>query len=181
MYEPENPGAGEEVSVRWLIKSLAYGFVDALRRNKLATALATITLAVMIGLAVDNRFDGHAHYQQAILPRLLRLETSFHAILRAAENASGDWRRYYFENAHRQVRDILRAARLDRPEENVARRKHQEFIRYYELLDMEFNTIEMQMNANPNLDYLHQLTARIQALKPIRDPWAQWALRKPSA
>jgi len=77
-------------------------------------------------------------------------------------------------NAHRQVKDILRVARLDRVKGYVARAKHREFIRYYELLDLEFNSIGMQMSVNPNLDYLRQLTDRMGKLKPIRDAWAQW-------
>ena len=164
-----------EVSVSWLIKSIAYGIVDGLRRNKLATALASVTLVVLLVLAVDSRFDGLDHYQEFILPRLLRLETGFLNSLRSAEGASGEWRAYYFENAHRNLKDILRAARLDRPQGHVARTKHRELIRYYELLDSEFNRIGMQMRLNPDLDYLRQFTDKMDELKPIRDAWAQWA------
>ena len=173
--QPDDPGFDGEVSVGWLAKSLARGIVDGLRRNKLATILAALTLLVLIGFAIDNRFDGLAHYQESILPRLLRLEIGFYNSLRVAENTSGEWRAYYFKNAHTQVRDILRAARLDRPEAYVARRKHRQFIRYYELLDEQFNTIAMQLVANPNLDYVHQMTEKMKELRPIRDGWAEWA------
>ena len=114
-------GVDNEVSVPWLIKSLAHGSVEALQRHKLATGLATVTAIVLILLAVASRPDGLSQYQEFILPRLLRLETSFLASLRSAENTSGEWRGYYFENAHRQVKDILRVARLDRVEGYVAR------------------------------------------------------------
>lgn len=172
---PEDPLIDGEVSLGWLIKSLASGIVDTLRRNKVATALATLTLVVLIVLAVDSQFDGLPRYQELILPRLSRLETAFLTSLRSAGNASGEWRSYYFENAHIQVKDILRAAGLDQPTAHVARRKHREFIRYYELLDLEFHTIGMQMSVNPGLDYLGKLRTRIEELKPIRSVWAQWA------
>jgi hypothetical protein len=167
--------SNNEVSIRWLVTSLARGFVEGLRRNKLAALLAVVTLVVLVGLALDKRFDGLSHYQEAILPQLMRLEIGFHNRVRAAENTSGDWRRYYFENAHRQVRDILRAARLARPEAHFSRKKHREFIRYYELLDSEFNTVETQMLSQPDMDYVQQLKDRMSKLKPIRDSWAQWA------
>ena|SRR5438128_257022 len=80
-----------------LIKSLAHGSVEALQRHKLATGLATVTAIVLILLAVASRSDGLHHYPEFILPRLLRLETSFLASLRSAENTSGEWRGYYFE------------------------------------------------------------------------------------
>jgi len=44
----------------------------------------------------------------------------------------------------------------------------------YELLDLTFNNIGMQMTVDRNLDYLRQLTDRMGELKPIRDEWAQW-------
>ena len=171
----DDPVTDDEVSLGWLIKSLAYGFVDSLRRNKVATVLATLTLVILIVLAADSQFDGLPRYRELIFPRLSRLEAVFHTNLQSAGNVSGEWRRYYFENAHRQVKDILRAARLDRPTSYVARQKHREFIRYHELLDLEFNTIRKQMSVNPDFDYLSELTARIEELKPIRDVWAQWA------
>ena len=147
---------------------------------KLASVIATaykaaMTAAALIVLAVNSRSDGLRDYQEFILPRLLRLETGFLDGVRSAENASGEWRAYYFENAHRQVRDILRAARLDRPKGYAARKKHREFIRYYELLDLTFNNIAMQLTVNPNLDYVRELTDRVHELKPTRDAWAQWA------
>ena len=172
------PNENDEVSLRWLIRSLARGAADALRHNKLAAVLAAVTLAVLTALAVDNRFDGLSHYQEAILPRLLRLETGFHASLRIAgdPNTSADWRRYYFGNAQSQVRDILRAARLDRPDAYVAAQKHREFIRYYESIELEFHGIGLQLTVNPHLDYLKKLTAKMEEVKPIRDRWAGWAL-----
>src|SRR5262245_20518987 len=134
-----DPEVDNEASLPWLIKSIAQGIVDGLRRNKLASTLAAVTLIALIILAADRRFDGLHQYRESILPRLLRLETGFLNSLRLAQNSSGDWRGYYFENAHRQVRDILRAAKLARPEAHFARKKHLQFIRYYELLDSEFN------------------------------------------
>jgi hypothetical protein len=170
------PGS-DEVSARWLVKSLAHGILDTLRRNKLATVLAAAVLVGLTVLAVDSRFDGYVHYREFILPRLLRLETGFHNALRSAENSSGDWRAYYFENAHRQVRDILRAARLDRPGAYFARRKHREFIRYYESINLEFYAVAAKVRTNPNVDYLSELKVSIEKLKPIRDRWAEWAIK----
>ena len=152
------------------------GIVDGLRRNKLAAVLATVTLVVLLALAVNRRFDGLSEYQGSILPRLLRLETVYLNRLRAAENASGEWREYYFKEAHNQVRDILRAASLDRPEANVSRRKHREFMQYYESLDSEFNSLRKRMRAKPNLDYLRQLADKMKELNPIRENWAEWAI-----
>jgi hypothetical protein len=163
-----------EVSIRWLAKSIIRNIVDGLKRNKLATILAAITLAVSLVLAFDSRFDGVSDYQEFILPRLLRLETGFHRSLRAAEHASGEWRSYYFENAHAQVRDILRAARLERPGAHVARQKHREFIRYWESIHTAFHTIATKTTIDPNLDYVHELAENMRAFKPIRDAWAAW-------
>ena len=177
---PDDASIGDEGSLRWLIRSLAYGTLAGLRQNKLAAALGFVTLAVLLALALDSRFDGLAEYQESILPRLIRLETGFISSLKAAENGSGDWRAYYFENAHRQVKDILRAAKLSRPRAHVAKTKHREFIRYYELLDREFVNIDVQLASNPNIDYVQQLRSGMEALKPIRDTWAQWAEPKPA-
>lgn len=170
-----NSEIDSQPSVVWLIKSLARGIAHGLRRNKLAAVLAGVTGGILVVLAVNSRFDGLPHYQEFILPRLLRLEAGFLGSLQSAENASGEWRAYYFENAHRQVRDILRAARLDRPEGYVARGKHRKFIRYYELLDAKFNSIGKQIRVDPDLDYLRQLKEGMGELKPIRDTWARWA------
>jgi len=147
-----------------------------MRRNKLAAVLAGITLVLLSALAIDSRFDGLAEYQASVLPRLSRLEAGFLRSLLAAENASGEWRGYYFENAHREVKQILRAADLSRPRAHVARKKHADFIRYYSLLDREFADIGLEANVNPNLDYVKEVRARMEKLKPIRDGWAQWAL-----
>jgi hypothetical protein len=173
---PNGPDIDDEASIGWLTKSLARGFVDVLRHNKLAAVLATVTMIVLIALAVNRRFDGLPQYREFILPRLLRLEGGLHKNLRAADNASGEWREYYFKEAHSQVRDILRAANLDRPTAYMARSKHRQFMRHYELLDSEFNNIRRQMKANPSLDYLGRLNHKMEELKPIRDTWAQWAI-----
>jgi hypothetical protein len=170
-----HPGMDNEPTLGWLIGSIGRGIVQGLKRNKLAAVLAGLTGASLIALSLDSRFDGLLQYRESILPRLLRLEAGFINSLRAAENTSGEWRAYYFENAHRQVRDILRAARLDRPEGYVARGKHRRFIRYYEMLDSKFNSIRMQLRVDPDLDYLRELTATMDELKPIRDAWAAWA------
>jgi hypothetical protein len=169
-------GMDDEPTLGWLIGSIGRGIVQGLKRNKLAAVLAGMTGASLITLSLGGRFEGLPHYRESILPRLLRLESGFINRLKAAENASGEWRAYYFQNAHRQVRDILRAARLDRPQGYVARRKHRTFIRYYELLDSKFNSIELQLRVDPNLDYLQELTHSMDELKPIRDAWAAWAL-----
>ena len=166
-----DPGIDEEVSIRWLVTSIVRAIVDGVRRNKLAAVLAAVTLVVLSALAVSRQFDGLPEYQGSILPRLLRLEATYLDRLRVAESANGEWREYYFKEAHSQVRDILRAASLDRPEAYVARRKHREFVRYYELLDSEFNSLRKQMRAKPNLDYLRQLTGKMKELQPIRDHW----------
>jgi hypothetical protein len=166
----------DEVSLAWLIKSLAHGVLDGLRRNKLAALLATVIAGILIPLAVNSRFEGLQQYQEFILPRLLRLERGFLQSLRAAENASGEWRLYYFENAHRDVNDILRAARLDRPQGYVARRKHRSFIRYYESLDSAFHDISIEMRTNPDVDYIDRLRKRLNERKALRDAWEQWAI-----
>jgi hypothetical protein len=171
----------EEVSARWLITSLVRAAIDAIRRNKLAAILAAGVLAILVALALDSRFDGLAGYQESIVPRLLRLETGLQRELRSAENATGEWRAYYFENAHRQVRDILRAARLYRPDAYFARRKHRQFIRYYELLNSEFHAVQIQLRTQPGLDYLGELRSRTEKLKPTRDAWAEWALSPKAA
>src|SRR5207244_8441728 len=62
----------------------------------------------------------------------------------------------------------------ERSSREGGRARHWEFIRYCGLLDLEFDSIGMQMSVNPDLDYLRQLTDRMGKLKPIRDAWAQW-------
>lgn len=176
-----DPTAEGEASIRWLLKSLAVAFVDGLRRNKIASVLAFVTLSVLVVLALDSRFDGLEDYQQGIMPRLLRLENGFHRSLRYAESTSGEWRAYYFENAHRDVKVIIRAATLSRPGAHFARKKHAEFVRYYRSLDREFNAISTQLSANPNLDYVQQLRTKMDELKTIRDRWADWAKPAQSA
>jgi MoxR-like ATPase len=170
---PDDP-TNSEVSIRWLVQSLVRGAIDGLKRNKLAAILAAVTAVVLIMLAASSQFDGLSDYQQSILPRLLRLEAGFLSSLRSAENTTGEWRGYYFENAHRQVRDILRVARLDRPQGYVARQKHAEFIRYYDMLDSAFSDIGMQLRTKPDLDYVLKLKKRMDQLTPVRNRWATW-------
>jgi len=165
----------DQISIGWLIRAFGQGILTTLRRNKIAAILAGLTATVLIAFALNSSFDGLREYQQNILPKLLRLESGFRSSFQAAENNSGEWRGYYFENAQRQVRDILRAARLYRPEGYVAREKHLEFIRYYEQLDSAFNDVGMRLRIDPNLDYVHRLKQKMDELKPIRDDWAKWA------
>jgi hypothetical protein len=172
--QQDDSGIGNEVSIRWLLKSIAYAIFRGLIRNKLASILAFLTAAALIVLTVNSRFDGLHNYQEVILPRLLRLETGFINSLRYAETDSTDWRAYYFENAHQQVKDILRAASLAHPKGYAAQQKHREFVRYYESLNLAFYSVGMQLRVNPDLDYLTQLKNRMKELKPIRDDWARW-------
>jgi hypothetical protein len=172
----DEPDDGNDVSLSWLIQSILRGTLAGLRRNKLAAALAGLTAVFFLLIAINYRLDGLHDYQQFILPRLLRLESGFSESLRASENASGDLRAYYFENAHRQVGDILRVARLDRPKGDSARARHRKFIQYYEAVNLEFYTIGMQARVDPNIDYVARLRMRMEELKPIRDSWASWAI-----
>jgi hypothetical protein len=172
---PHDSEFNDQISLRWLIRAFGQGILTTLRRNKIAAILAGLTATVLIAFALNSSFDGLREYQQNILPKLLRLESGFRDSLQAAENNSGEWRGYYFENAQRQVRDILRAARLYRPEGYVAREKHLEFIRYYEQLESAFNDVGMLLRIDPNLDYVHRLKQKMDELKPIRDDWAKWA------
>jgi len=174
MLEPDN-----DISIRWLMKSLLRGVIGGLRRNRLAAILAASTLTALIAFAVYSRYDGLRQYQGDVLPRLLRLETAYNNSLRTAANASGEWRAYYFKEAHSGVRDILRAAGLDRPQGYGARRKHRQFVRYYEAIDETFHSLETQMAANPDMDYLGQLTKKMDELRPARDAWAAWTNQQP--
>jgi hypothetical protein len=172
--EPIEPG------VSWLLQSLARGIVDGLRRNKIAAGLAGLTALMLLLLAVNYQLDGLQDYRESILPRLLRLESGFLGSLQTAESASGDWRAYYFENAHRQVKDILRVARLDRPVGVAAKAKHRKFIQYYERLDSEFYAVVSELRVRDDMDYVRELRKKMDELKPIRDDWAAWALPKKS-
>ena len=149
-----------------------------MRRNRLASILAASTLTGLIAFAVYSRYDGLRQYQDDVLPRLLRLETAFNNSLKTAAKASGEWRAYYFKDAHSRLRDILRAASLDRPLGYGARRKHRQFVNYYEAIDETFHSLETQITANPDIDYLRQLTDKMDELKPSRDAWAAWANQK---
>jgi hypothetical protein len=174
--QPEEPDNGNEVSLSWFIQSILRGTLTGLRRNKLATVLASLTALAFLVIAINYRLDGLHDYQQFILPRLLRLESGFSDSMRASENASGELRAYYFENAHRQVLEILRVARLDRPKGDTARARHRKFIQYYESLSLEFYTIGTQARIDPDMDYVGRLEKRIVELKPLRDSWASWAI-----
>jgi hypothetical protein len=171
----------DEGSIRWLIRSIASSIFDGVRRNRLAAVLAMVTASSLIVFAVSNRFHGLHEYQDFTLPRLLRLETGFLRNLRMAENASGEWRAYYFKEAHSQVRDILRAARLDPPKSYDAQARHQQFIRYYESIDTTFHSIETELIRKPNLDYILHLREQMNQLSPIRDAWFQWAQQRENA
>jgi len=43
------------------------------------------------------------------------------------------------------------------------------------LLDREFASVGVRLASNPNIDYVQQLRSGMEALRPIRDDWAQWA------
>jgi hypothetical protein len=164
----------DEGSIRWLIRSITSSIFDGVRRNRLAAVLAMVTACSLIVFAVSNRLHGLHEYQDFTLPRLLRLETGFLGSLRMAENASGEWRAYYFKEAHSQVRDILRAARLDPPKADDAQSRHQQFIRYYESIDTTFHSIETELIQKSNLNYILHLREQMNQLSPIRDAWFQW-------
>jgi hypothetical protein len=166
-------------SIAGLIRLLARGAADTVRRNKLAAILGGIVFVVLTALAADPRFDGQSHYRTAIVPKLVRLENGFQKMLQRAESSEGDWRLYFAKDAHSRVRDILSAIDAERPRSYTARQKHLEFRRYYEAIDAAFHTIHGELKANQNLDHLEQWLERIEALKPTRDVWAKWALSTP--
>lgn len=164
----------DDASFRWLVWSLISGFIDSLRRNKLATALAAITLVVSIIAAANSQFDERPRYQRFILPDLSRAETTFLTTMQFAEYVDDARRRRYFIEAHRQAKNIIRVAKSNWPATYTARQMHRDLILYYELVDEEFAILRTEMSMNENLDIMSRWQTKRQELKPIRDRWAQW-------
>ena len=172
---PQDPVIKGEATLGWLVKSLALGLVEGLRRNKVATILALSTLVISITLAVNSEFDERVRYRQFILPDLLRIEGRFLSTIRYADNAPHEeWRLFYFITAHDQIKDIIRQAKGSWPASAAGRRAHGEFIRYYELANEEFAIIRTEMSMNGNLDYLAAWKEREAKLKRFRDDWSAW-------
>jgi hypothetical protein len=171
---PQDPVIND-ASLRWLLRSLAHGLADGLRQNKVAAALAFLTLLASTVLALSSQFDERPRYREFILPDLLRIEGRFLSTMRYADHApKEEWRLFYFLTAHDQIKDILRTAKGSWPASASARRAHGDFIRYYEAANEEFAIIRTEMSMKPELDYLAAWKKRDAKLRPFRDNWERW-------
>lgn len=161
-----------------ILRSLAHGFSDLVRHNKLASALSAIAFILGVAFAFHDPYDERPRYRERILPEIERLEARFFESLRDAENAPNEtWRLQYFLNAHLKALDVLKFLKSRRPATEEARRAHAELIRYYELVDEQFAIIRTEMSVKEALDYMSEWKEKSLELKPIRDRWLDWLRR----
>jgi hypothetical protein len=163
----------DEVSLSRLIGSVGSGFIDVLRGNKIATALAGIALIVTSIFALSSQYDERPRYRQVVFPEIAASESQLEGLLRAAENTDNDnWRIYYFIDAHQKARDILQLARRRWPHTREGIQAHGELIRYYELLTEDFAIIRTQMSLDPKMDYM-EAWRKVRAERwPVHEEWA---------
>jgi hypothetical protein len=165
----------DDVTLRRLIRSIAGGFIEVLRGNKIATVLAATALVVTSIFAVTSQYDERPRYRQVILPEIATSEAQLDGLLKAAEETENDnWRIYYFIDAHQKARDILQLTRRRWPHTREGIRAHGELVRYYELLTEDFAIIRTQMSLNPAMDYM-AAWRKVRAERwPVREAWAGW-------
>lgn len=172
---PQEPAIEDFATLRGLVKSIACGMADGLRRNRVAAALALLTFTLATALALNSEFDERPRYREFILPDLIRIEARFLTTMRYADRSPrDDWRLFHFITAHNQLKDVIRTAKGSWPASSQARKAHADFIRYYDSLDEEFAIIRTEMSLNEELDYLAAWKEREQKLRPLRNSWESW-------
>src|SRR4029079_14486128 len=160
----------EEPTVRGLLHSLALGFINSMRQNKLAAALAVFACVGGTYLAVTLQYDERPRYRQTILPDIKRAEAEFFKALDAADRASTDgWRLQYFLVAPGKAKEVRKIARESEPMTPEGVRAHSELFRYYELVNEYMAIIRTEMSMNQKLDFLAEWKKVRIKLEPIRD------------
>jgi hypothetical protein len=165
----------EEPTVRGLLHSLALGFINSMRQNKLAAVLAVFACVGGTYLAVTLQYDERPRYRQTVLPDVKRAEAEFFKALDAADRASSDdWRLQYFLIAHGRAKEVLKIARESEALTPDGIRAHGELIRYYQLVNEYMAIIRTEMSINQKLDFLAEWKKVRLKLEPIRNNWLSW-------
>jgi hypothetical protein len=165
----------DPTSLGGLIKSLIYGSVESLRRNKLPACLSAGALLVFTALALTSEFDERAQYRQWILPEISNADARFFEIMQEAEQTPDElWRLQYFIDGHRRAKAVLQVVRSHRPQTVAGRQAQQELIRYYELVVEELAIIRTEASLKESYDYMAEWKRRNAELLPIRQKWIRW-------
>ena len=163
------------MDLRDLLKSILFGCIDGLRRNRLPAILSAIALVLTTALAVTSNFDERPHYRKTILPEIRRAEQPFFAVMEEASRESDDLRRLlYFLEAHRRAKAALRVVQSEHPMTEAGRQAQGELVRYYELVDEQLAIIRTEMSFNESYDYIAAWRTRDAELTPIRNRWLVW-------
>ena len=165
----------DSTSLGGFFKLLAYGGIEAIRRNKVAACLSVFALVVSTALAVNSQFDERPRYRALILPEVARAESQFFAAVQEAEQTQNDdWRLQYFLAAHSKAKDVLRIAKSQSPTSAAGRKAHGELIRYYELVNEQLAIIRTEMSLYESLDYMAEWKRENAGLLPTRERWVTW-------
>jgi hypothetical protein len=158
-----------------LIRLLARGLVDGLRRNKLPACLSFVALILTTVLAYTSDFDERPRYRRVILPQIENAETKFFDVMRDAEREPTEpWRMLTFIDGHRRAKQALQVIQGEHPLTDNGRKAQRNLVRYYELVDEELAIIRTEMSNNESYDYIAEWKRDNARLLPIRDRWWQW-------
>jgi hypothetical protein len=158
-----------------LIRLLARGIVDGIRRNKLPAGLSFVALILTTVLAYTSDFDERPRYRRTILPQIENAEAKFFDEMREADREPGEpWRMLYFIEGHRRAQQALQVIESERPLTDNGKRAQRNLVRYYELVDEELAIIRTEMSNNESYDYISEWKRANARLLPIRDRWWQW-------
>ena len=164
-----------EPTVRDLVGELLSGGISTLRENKLATVLAVFACVLSTLLAYNIRYDERPRYREEIAPELLRAESNFTIMMDNADRAPNEaWRLNYFLTAHGKIKDVLRVAHNQFPVTAEGLAAHQDFIRYYDLLNEDLAILRTQMSVDEKMDYWAEWKRLEASRQPIRDQWLKW-------
>ena len=165
----------DPASLRGLIKSLIFGSIEGLRRNRLPACLSAVALVACTALALTSEFDERPQYRQWSLPEIRNAEARFFGIMQEAEETPDEsLRLHYFIEGHRRARTALQAARSQRAKTVAGRAAQNELIRYYELVVEELAIIRTEGSFNESFDYIAEWKRRSADLSVIRQKWLRW-------
>src|SRR5262245_36736872 len=123
----------ENASLIGLLSSLVQGFVDNLRKNKIATALSAIALVVFTILAFSSQYDERVRYRQVLLPDITEAEARFKRSMQdAVSTVNDEIRIHHFLHAHRMASRALNVINGRWPQTRQGQRAHRQLVRYYE-------------------------------------------------
>lgn len=158
-----------------LIRLLARGLVDGVRRNKLPACLSLVALILTTVLAYTSDFDERPRYRRTILPKIENAETKFFDEMREADREPAEpWRMLYFIEGHHRAKQAIQVIESEHPLTETGKKAQRSLVRYYELVDEELAIIRTEMSNNESYDYVAEWKRANARLLPIRDRWWQW-------